>query len=190
MLVLGQEANGTKIDLDSFLDFVCSNPSRLGKTVKDFVLGNPECMELANEAALKYSSELATIQPDEGSFQTAVELGLPIEEVLLANKISLMILLGYAHYLQWVGFDIAEPTRFEEISKRLLFARKAVVALGFYLALQKRILEMSGSLPKTILERYEVGSSMGATLGYLTTEVHLRGMGYVLDMLESDVTTL
>jgi hypothetical protein len=65
-----------------------------------------------------------------------------------------------------------------------------VVALGFYLALQKRILEMSGSLPKTILERYEVGSSMGATLGYLTTEVHLRGMGYVLDMLESDVTTL
>lgn len=186
MHTLGKTSNGTKIDLVSFLDLICSDFTKLIGFVRRFLLASPEWKQLAVEAVQEYSDDLATIQPDEGSLQTAQELGRSIEQVLLANAISLVILFGYSHYLQWAGFDILEPTKFDEISEKLPFARKIVARMGFSLALGAKMdfEERYSPHSQATSNRYELGFGMGAALGYLTVEAHLRGPKVALDSLE------
>ena len=178
------EPDTVEIDLVFALDLACSDLAKLARFADRFLSNNPEWMQAAHEAAQKYFNDLADMQLDDHSDQTAQQLGLSPEQILLANRLSLATLLGYSHYLQWAGFDIGEPTKFEEVSKKLAFARNVIARIGFSLALRMDS-ERQPPLPaQLLLSCYETGFSMGVVLGYLTVEACQKGSEAVLDLLE------
>jgi hypothetical protein len=177
--VLSQMRDGTKLDLERFLESVSLKTKRLKEFSNRLLSHNPDLGQLATKAAREYLDDLLTIEPDENSRQTAYEPGLEVNDVLFANQLSIAVLFGYSHYLHWVGFNIREPTRFEEVAESLSFARKAVALIGFRLALEPQL-----NRKQCISQRHiETSFGIGIALGYLTAVAHERGVEAALSTL-------
>ncbi len=169
-LTPGRSKDGRDIDLCRLLDQVSTNIDTFQKLADTFIQEHPEWQEIAQRAAHMYFHDLANIEPMPSSYETARQLGLSVNDVSRANSISIVILFGLSHYLQWSGFDIKNPTDFEEVSTRLAFTRNVLALMGFRMALdQKAKLKVSSDQLKKC---YQEGFLLGMALGYLVADAH------------------
>lgn len=167
MKILGKTKNN--INLEVFINSICSDYDELEKNVDKFLAENHEWKVAANDSAEFYYNDLNLSYITADQAISSKELGVSEYTVLLANKITILILFGYSHYLESVGYNISNPVDFAEISSKLSFARMAIVRLGYYLLPKNHHKQISKREELSLLQH---GFGIGATLGYLTDCEH------------------
>ena len=173
--MLGKHFEPKLTHIQKHLEEICRNVDVLASSTTDFMREHPECADAAHEAGRTYLGDLMALQPQPCMRPAAELLRLSLEEVTLANSLSVMALFGLSHYLHWRGSDIEEPTRFDELSTKLGFARNGLAYLGYRLAWGMRTHRDSCQPEVASAERlasvYKRAFGMGMTIGYLLEDM-------------------
>lgn len=146
-----------------------------------FISQNPEWENAIADGIYDFQTSFVSIKSEKSVQNSAKYLKLPVDIVILANKISLSMLLGVSHYLSWANFDIQDPTNYNEVTTKLKFTRIALVNIGFTLAIRDK-----KSKIRERLEIYHIknGMRIGVAIGYLTSIAYHEGSEKAIGILD------
>ncbi len=168
--LLGKNKHGQQIDLNQFVDHVCRNYVDFNIKKESLLANHPGWHHYAQDAVDKFALDFISLRPPLAVDETVRFLNIPPSAVSIANSYSIVMLFGLAHFLNWKGYNIENPTSFTEISKKLIFARKAAVLMGYlFVGNNKHEIiteEIHGNI-NIISKACHDGFLAGLSLGYL-----------------------
>lgn len=173
------EGSSEMKEVNIFYQKIFTKVKLLENFSNSFISQNPEWENAIKDGIYDYRTSFLLIGSDESVQNTAKYLNIPIDVVILANKITLIMLFGVSHYLNWADFDIKNPTNFNELSTKLAFTRKALVNIGFSLAVRDIKSDMSEQAEIDCLIN---GLKIGIAIGYLTSIAYTEGSNKALGM--------
>lgn len=181
--ILCKDLNNDSINLTLLFEILSHNVPSLLKYSNRLFLSMPEGQVFVSDSVNRYRDLLPNISIDSGIRETASLLGLKSKQVLQANQVSILVLFTYSHYLQIKGFNIENPTNFEEVNSKLAFCRQTVANVGFYLISQKNVSLSKKTRFPTTDEIFHRGAKVGITLGYITIQAHRNGVEKAVSLI-------